>query len=132
MAAEHGVAAEDLAQAHQCLDEIDQVLSQSVLNEDAFSSYVRLNAQFHALLARLSGSSVLQRELERILDSLHPREAGVIRSRFGLGDGVQKTLDQIGEEFGVTRERIRQIESKTMSKLRHPSRSQMLRDYLEN
>jgi GntR family transcriptional regulator of vanillate catabolism len=66
LAAEHGVAAEDLAQAHQCLDEIDQVLSQSVLNEDAFSSYVRLNAQFHALLARLSGSSVLQRELERV------------------------------------------------------------------
>ncbi len=78
------------------------------------------------------GFTMLQRELERILDSLHPREAGVIRSRFGLGDGVQKTLDQIGEEFGVTRERIRQIESKTMSKLRHPSRSQMLRDYLEN
>jgi RNA polymerase primary sigma factor len=77
------------------------------------------------------GFTMLQRELERILGSLHPREAGVIKSRFGLGDGVQKTLDQIGEEFGVTRERIRQIESKTMSKIRHPSRSQMLRDYLE-
>jgi RNA polymerase primary sigma factor len=75
---------------------------------------------------------MLQREIERILESLHPREAGVIRSRFGLGDGVQKTLDQIGEEFGVTRERIRQIEQKTMSKLKHPSRSQNLRDFLEH
>ncbi|WP_437440919.1 RNA polymerase sigma factor [Rathayibacter oskolensis] len=59
------------------------------------------------------------------------REAGVIRMRFGLGDGMPKTLDQIGDTFGVTRERIRQIESKTMAKLRHPSRSQSLRDYLE-
>jgi RNA polymerase primary sigma factor len=56
----------------------------------------------------------------------------VIRSRFGLGDGVQKTLDQIGEEFGVTRERIRQIEAKTMSKLRHPSRSPALREFRED
>ena len=78
------------------------------------------------------GFTMLQQELERVLDSLHPREAGVIRSRFGLGDGVQMTLDQIGEKFGVTRERIRQIESKTMSKLRHPSRSQLLRDYLDS
>ena len=63
--------------------------------------------------------------------SLSEREAGVIRMRFGLGDGMPKTLDQIGDTFGVTRERIRQIESKTMAKLRHPSRSQSLRDYLE-
>jgi len=66
LAAERGVAAEDLAQAHQCLDDIDHVLSQSVLNEEAFSTYVRLNAQFHVVLARLSGSSVLQRDLERV------------------------------------------------------------------
>ena len=76
--------------------------------------------------------AMLARELERILESLPEREAGVIRSRFGMGDGVQKTLDQIGEEFGVTRERIRQIESKTMAKLRHPSRAQLLRDFMDN
>ena len=77
------------------------------------------------------GFTMLQRQLESLLDSLSEREAGVIRMRFGLGDGLPKTLDQIGDTFGVTRERIRQIESKTMAKLRHPSRSQALRDYLE-
>ncbi|WP_246777879.1 RNA polymerase sigma factor [Rhodoluna limnophila] len=103
------------------------------LGEDGDSEFGDLIEDTEAVVpADAVGFTMLQRELERILDSLHPREAGVIRSRFGLGDGVQKTLDQIGEEFGVTRERIRQIESKTMSKLRHPSRSQMLRDYLEN
>jgi RNA polymerase primary sigma factor len=102
------------------------------LGEDGDSEFGDLIEDTEAVVpADAVGFTMLQRELERILDSLHPREAGVIRSRFGLGDGVQKTLDQIGEEFGVTRERIRQIESKTMSKLRHPSRSQMLRDYLE-
>lgn len=103
------------------------------LGEDGDSEFGDLIEDTEAVVpADAVGFTMLQRELERILESLHPREAGVIRSRFGLGDGVQKTLDQIGEEFGVTRERIRQIESKTMSKLRHPSRSQMLRDYLEN
>ena len=103
------------------------------LGEDGDSEFGDLIEDTEAVVpADAVGFTMLQRELERIHDSLHPREAGVIRSRFGLGDGVQKTLDQIGEEFGVTRERIRQIESKTMSKLRHPSRSQMLRDYLEN
>ncbi len=67
------------------------------------------------------GFTMLQRQLESLLDSLSEREAGVIRMRFGLGDGQPKTLDQIGDTFGVTRERIRQIESKTMAKLRHPS-----------
>ena len=103
------------------------------LGEDGDSEFGDLIEDTEAVVpADAVGFTMLQRELERILESLHPREAGVIRSRFGLGDGVQKTLDQIGEEFGVTRERIRQIESKTMSKLRHPSRSQNLRDYLEN
>ena len=102
------------------------------LGEDGDSEFGDLIEDTEAVVpADAVGFTMLQRELERILGSLHEREAGVIRSRFGLGDGVQKTLDQIGEEFGVTRERIRQIESKTMSKLRHPSRSQMLRDYLE-
>ena len=102
------------------------------LGEDGDSEFGDLIEDTEAVVpADAVGFTMLQRELERILGSLHPREAGVIKSRFGLGDGVQKTLDQIGEEFGVTRERIRQIESKTMSKLRHPSRSQMLRDYLD-
>jgi len=103
------------------------------LGEDGDSEFGDLIEDTEAIApAEAVGFTMLQRELERILDSLHPREAGVIRSRFGLGDGVQKTLDQIGEEFGVTRERIRQIESKTMSKLKHPSRSQNLRDFLDH
>lgn len=103
------------------------------LGEDGDSEFGDLIEDTEAVVpAEAVGYTMLQRELERILDSLHPREAGVIRARFGLGDGVTKTLDQIGEEFGVTRERIRQIESKTMSKLRHPSRSQLLQDFLEN
>ncbi len=75
--------------------------------------------------------SLFQNELQQVLGTLSEREAGVVRLRFGLTDGQPRTLDEIGQAFGVTRERIRQIESKTMSKLRHPSRSQLLRDYLE-
>ncbi len=74
--------------------------------------------------------TLLQAQLEGVLETLTEREAGVIRMRFGLTDGQPKTLDEIGKVYGVTRERIRQIESKTMSKLRHPSRAQVLRDYL--
>ncbi|MBB4915292.1 RNA polymerase sigma factor RpoD-like protein [Streptosporangium saharense] len=73
---------------------------------------------------------LLQEQLHAVLDTLSEREAGVMALRFGLTDGQPKTLDEIGKVYGVTRERIRQIESKTMSKLRHPSRSQALRDYL--
>ena len=103
------------------------------LGEDGDSEFGDLIEDTEAVVpADAVGYTMLQQELERVLESLHPREAGVIKSRFGLGDGVQMTLDQIGEKFGVTRERIRQIESKTMSKLRHPSRSQLLRDYLDN
>ena len=75
--------------------------------------------------------TLLQEQLESVLETLSDREAGVVRMRFGLTDGQPKTLDEIGKVYGVTRERIRQIESKTMSKLRHPSRSQVLRDYLD-
>jgi len=75
--------------------------------------------------------TLLQEQLESVLMTLQEREAGVVRMRFGLTDGQPKTLDEIGKVYGVTRERIRQIESKTMSKLRHPSRSQVLRDYLD-
>ena len=74
---------------------------------------------------------LLQEQLHSVLDTLSEREAGVVSMRFGLTDGQPKTLDEIGKVYGVTRERIRQIESKTMSKLRHPSRSTLLRDYLD-
>lgn len=74
---------------------------------------------------------LLQEQLEGVLHTLHEREKKVIQLRFGLLDGHPRTLEEVGREFGVTRERIRQIESKTLSKLRHPSRSQKLRDYLE-
>ena len=75
--------------------------------------------------------TLLQDQLQSVLETLSEREAGVVRLRFGLTDGQPRTLDEIGKEFGLTRERIRQIEAKTLSKLRHPSRSQKLRDYLE-
>ena len=74
---------------------------------------------------------LLQDHVQSVLATLSEREAGVVRLRFGLTDGQARTLDEIGQVYGVTRERIRQIESKTMSKLRHPSRSQVLRDYLD-
>ena len=74
---------------------------------------------------------LLQEQLESVLHTLSDREKKVIQLRFGLVDGTPRTLEEVGKEFGVTRERIRQIESKTLSKLRHPSRSQKLRDYLE-
>ncbi len=102
------------------------------LGEDGDSEFGDLIEDTEAIVpADAVGFTMLQRQLESLLDSLSEREAGVIRMRFGLGDGMPKTLDQIGDTFGVTRERIRQIESKTMAKLRHPSRSQSLRDYLE-
>ena len=75
--------------------------------------------------------TLLQDQLQSVLHTLSEREAGVVKLRFGLTDGQPRTLDEIGQVYGVTRERIRQIESKTMSKLRHPSRSQVLRDYLD-
>ena len=102
------------------------------LGEDGDSEFGDLIEDTEAVVpADAVGFTMLQKQLESLLDSLSEREAGVIRMRFGLGDGMPKTLDQIGDTFGVTRERIRQIESTTMAKLRHPSRSQSLRDYLE-
>ena len=76
--------------------------------------------------------SMLQEQLTQVLDGLAERERKVIELRFGLEDGHPRTLEEVGREFGVTRERIRQIESKTLAKLRHPSRSSKLKDYLEN
>ena len=74
--------------------------------------------------------TLLQDQLQSVLAKLSEREAGIVRLRFGLTDGQPRTLNQIGEVYGITRERVRQIEAKTMTKLRHPSRSQTLRDYL--
>jgi RNA polymerase primary sigma factor len=102
------------------------------LGEDGDSEFGDLIEDTEAVVpADAVSFTMLQKQLESLLDSLSEREGGVIRMRFGLGDGIPKTLDQIGDTFGVTRERIRQIESKTMAKLRHPSRSQSLRDYLD-
>jgi RNA polymerase primary sigma factor len=74
---------------------------------------------------------LLQVQLQAVLATLNEREAGVVRLRFGLTDGRSRTLDEIGRVYGVTRERIRQIEARSMTKLRHPARSQKLRDYLD-
>ena len=75
--------------------------------------------------------TLLRKQLNSVLGTLSERESGVVSLRFGLADGQPRTLDEIGKVYGVTRERIRQIESKAMSKLRHPSRSKALRDYLD-
>ena len=102
------------------------------LGEDGDSEFGDLIEDSEAIQPQESVTfTMLQEQLRQVLDTLSEREAGVIQMRFGLTDGQPKTLDEIGKVYGVTRERIRQIESKTMSKLRHPSRSQMLRDYLD-
>ncbi|MDP3972418.1 MAG: RNA polymerase sigma factor [Candidatus Nanopelagicales bacterium] len=102
------------------------------LGEDGDSEFGDLIEDSEAIVpSDAVGFTLLQEQLESVLDTLSEREAGVVRMRFGLTDGQPKTLDEIGKVYGVTRERIRQIESKTMSKLRHPSRSQVLRDYLD-
>ncbi len=102
------------------------------LGEDGDSEFGDLIEDSEAVVPADSVSfTLLQEQLHSVLDTLSEREAGVVSMRFGLNDGQPKTLDEIGKVYGVTRERIRQIESKTMAKLRHPSRSQVLRDYLE-
>ncbi|MEO6821426.1 MAG: RNA polymerase sigma factor [Candidatus Nanopelagicales bacterium] len=102
------------------------------LGEDGDSEFGDLIEDSEAIVpADAVSFTLLQEQLDSVLDTLSEREAGVVKMRFGLTDGQPKTLDEIGKVYGVTRERIRQIESKTMSKLRHPSRSQVLRDYLD-
>ncbi len=102
------------------------------LGEDGDSEFGDLIEDSEAVVpAEAVSFTLLQEQLHSVLDTLSEREAGVVSMRFGLTDGQPKTLDEIGKVYGVTRERIRQIESKTMSKLRHPSRSQALRDYLD-
>ena len=102
------------------------------LGEDGDSEFGDLIEDSEAVVpADAVSFTLLQEQLHSVLDTLSERESGVVAMRFGLEDGQPKTLDEIGKVYGVTRERIRQIESKTMSKLRHPSRSQVLRDYLD-
>ena len=102
------------------------------LGADGASEFGDLIEDSEAIVpAEAVSFTLLQEQLHQVLDTLSEREAGVVSMRFGLTDGQPKTLDEIGKVYGVTRERIRQIESKTMSKLRHPSRSQVLRDYLD-
>jgi RNA polymerase primary sigma factor len=102
------------------------------LGEDGDSEFGDMIEDSEAIVpADAVSFTLLQEQLRAVLDTLSEREAGVVSMRFGLTDGQPKTLDEIGKVFGVTRERIRQIESKTMSKLRHPSRSDALRDFLD-
>jgi RNA polymerase primary sigma factor len=102
------------------------------LGEDGDSEFGDLIEDSEAIQPGEAVSFTLLREqLHSVLGTLSEREAGVVSMRFGLADGQPKTLDEIGKVYGVTRERIRQIESKTMTKLRHPSRSNRLRDYLD-
>ncbi len=85
------------------------------------------------ILAPIEAASqqLLKEQIDRVLDELTPREKRVLQLRFGLKDGHTRTLEEVGQEFNVTRERIRQIEAKALRKLRHPSKSRKLRDYLE-
>jgi RNA polymerase primary sigma factor len=102
------------------------------LGEDGDSEFGDLIEDSEAIQPGEAVSFILlQEQLQSVLGTLSEREAGVISMRFGLTDGRPKTLDEIGQRYGVTRERIRQIESKIMAKLRHPSRSRLLRDYLD-
>ncbi len=102
------------------------------LGEDGDSEFGDLIEDYEAIEPGEAVSfTLLQEQLRSVLDTLSEREAGVVSLRYGLADGQPKTLDEIGKTYGVTRERIRQIESKTMSKLRHPSRSKVLREYLD-
>jgi RNA polymerase primary sigma factor len=102
------------------------------LGEDGDSEFGYLIEDSEAIQpGEAVGFTLLQEQLHAVLGTLPEREAAVVSMRFGLTDGQPKTLDEIGKVYGVTRERIRQIESNTMSKLRHPSRSKLLRDYLD-
>jgi RNA polymerase primary sigma factor len=110
----------------------EPVSLQSVIGDEADSSLGDFIEDADAPVAvDVVSYGLMQDQLHQLLRTLSEREAAVVKMRFGLTDGEPKTLDEIGREFGLTRERIRQIESKTLSKLRHPSRSQALRDYLD-
>ena len=130
LAAELGMTAEKVIEVQKYGRE--PISLHTPLGEDGDSEFGDLIEDSEAIQPGEAVSfTLLQEQLHSVLDTLSEREAGVVSMRFGLTDGQPKTLDEIGKVYGVTRERIRQIESKTMSKLRHPSRSQVLRDYLD-
>jgi len=130
LAAELGMTAEKVIEVQKYGRE--PISLHTPLGEDGDSEFGDLIEDSEAIQPGEAVSfTLLQEQLHSVLDTLSEREAGVVTMRFGLTDGQPKTLDEIGKVYGVTRERIRQIESKTMSKLRHPSRSQVLRDYLD-
>jgi RNA polymerase primary sigma factor len=130
LAAELGITPEKVLEVRQIAREpisLDQTLGDEGTTQ--FGDFIEDSEAVVAV--EKVAFTLLQEQLRSVLDTLSEREAGVMRLRYGLDDGQPRTLDDIGKVYGVTRERIRQIESKTMSKLRHPSRSQLLRDYLE-
>jgi RNA polymerase primary sigma factor len=129
IAAEMGLEPERVAEIQQIAQEPVSLQSPIGEEESALGDFIEDADAVVPIEA--AAFIMLQDQLERVLDELPEREQRIIQLRFGLTDGRPRTLEQVGREFGVTRERIRQIESKTLTKLRHPSRAQMLREYLD-
>lgn len=130
LAAELGITPEKVVELRQISRE--PISLDQTLGDEGTTQFGEFIEDSEAVVAvEKVAFTLLQEQLRSVLDTLSEREAGVMRMRYGLVDGQPRTLDDIGKVYGVTRERIRQIESKTMSKLRHPSRSRLLRDYLE-
>lgn len=130
LAAELGITSEKVVEVRRISRE--PISLDQTLGDEGTTQFGELIEDAEAVVAvEKVAFTLLQEQLQSVLDTLSEREAGVMRMRYGLVDGQPRTLDDIGKVYGVTRERIRQIESKTMSKLRHPSRSRLLRDYLE-
>jgi RNA polymerase primary sigma factor len=129
IAAEMGIAAQRVAEIQRVAQE--PVSLQSPIGEEDSDLGDFIEDADAVVPMEAAAFIMLQDQLEQILDTLGSREQAIIQLRFGLTDGHPRTLEEVGREFGVTRERIRQIESKTLAKLRHPSRAQMLREYLD-
>jgi len=129
IAAEMGIGAQRVAEIQRVAQE--PVSLQSPIGEEDSDLGDFIEDADAVVPMEAAAFIMLQDQLEQILDTLGPREQAIIQLRFGLTDGHPRTLEEVGREFGVTRERIRQIESKTLAKLRHPSRAQMLREYLD-
>ena len=129
IAAEMGIAANRVAEIQRVAQE--PVSLQSPIGEEDSDLGDFIEDADAVVPMEAAAVILLQDQLEQILDTLGHREQAIIQLRFGLTDGHPRTLEEVGREFGVTRERIRQIESKTLAKLRHPSRAQMLREYLD-
>ncbi len=129
IAAEMGIAVQRVAEIQRVAQE--PVSLQSPIGEEDSDLGDFIEDADAVVPMEAAAFIMLQDQLEQILDTLGPREQAIIQLRFGLTDGHPRTLEEVGREFGVTRERIRQIESKTLAKLRHPSRAQMLREYLD-